>query len=74
MKPLTSLRCVVVGISFSLLGFAGPQALWAQRSDDSLAIPATDEGLAGIGPIRRADWFRNLWNERRNLWATRTHG
>lgn len=72
MKPLISLRCVVVGISFSLLGFAGPQALWAQRSDDSLAIPATDEGLAGIGPIRRADWFRNLWNERRNLWATRT--
>ena len=29
--------------------------------DDS-AMPAT-------GPVRRADWFRNLWRERRTAWA-----
>jgi lysophospholipase L1-like esterase len=33
------------------------------------AIPATDEGLPGAGPIRRYDWFRNLWLERRTAWA-----
>ena len=34
-------------------------------------IPATDEGLPGAGPIRRYDWFRNLWRERRSAWARR---
>jgi lysophospholipase L1-like esterase len=34
-------------------------------------IPATDEGLPGAGPIRRYDWFRNLWRERRSAWAQR---
>lgn len=35
-------------------------------------IPATDDGLPGQGPIRRADWFRRLWVDRRSLWAQRT--
>jgi lysophospholipase L1-like esterase len=34
-------------------------------------IPATDDGLAGEGPIRRYDWFRNLWASRRAGWAAR---
>jgi lysophospholipase L1-like esterase len=36
-----------------------------------LAIPETDEGLPGSGPIRRYDWFRRLWLERRTAWAKR---
>jgi lysophospholipase L1-like esterase len=32
-------------------------------------IPATDEGLPGAGPIRRYDWFRNLWQAKRSGWA-----
>jgi lysophospholipase L1-like esterase len=35
----------------------------------ALAIPATDEGLPGAGPIRRYDWFQKLWLERRTQWA-----
>lgn len=38
----------------------------------SIDIPDSDEGLPGAGPIRRADWFRKIWNERRSLWLTRT--
>ena len=34
-------------------------------------IPATDEGLPGTGPIRRYDWFRQLWTEKRSAWAGR---
>ena len=34
-------------------------------------IPATDDGLPGSGPIRRYDWFRKLWTERRGQFATR---
>lgn len=36
---------------------------------DSLKLPATDEGLPGAGPIRRYDWFRNLWRKRRSAFA-----
>ncbi|MFK5920774.1 MAG: GDSL-type esterase/lipase family protein [Verrucomicrobiota bacterium] len=32
-------------------------------------IPASDEGLPGAGPIRRYDWFKNLWQKRRETWS-----
>lgn len=36
-----------------------------------IELPATDDGLPGAGPIRRYDWFRNLWNQRRTAWSKR---
>jgi len=33
------------------------------------AIPATDKGLPGEGPIRRYAWFQNLWEKKRTSWA-----
>lgn len=45
--------------------------------DPALAIPANDDGLPGAGPIRRYDWFRKLWLEKRSGWAkraTQDHG
>ncbi|MCA9081926.1 MAG: G-D-S-L family lipolytic protein, partial [Planctomycetaceae bacterium] len=36
-----------------------------------VSLPETDDGLPGAGPIRRYDWFRNLWNQRRGNWAKR---
>jgi lysophospholipase L1-like esterase len=39
--------------------------------DSRFAIPATDAGLPGSGPIRRMDWFKKLWQERRTAWAQR---
>jgi len=38
---------------------------------EQLQIPPTDVGLPGAGPIRRYDWFRNLWADRRVRWAAR---
>ncbi|RYD36317.1 MAG: G-D-S-L family lipolytic protein, partial [Verrucomicrobiaceae bacterium] len=38
----------------------------------ALAVPATDGGLPGAGPIRRMDWFTQLWLQRRTQWAERT--
>ena len=43
----------------------------AAQAADRFAIPATDEGLPGAGPIRRYEWFQNLWRERRSGWAAR---
>jgi lysophospholipase L1-like esterase len=41
------------------------------RKAANLQIPDTDDGLPGEGPIRRYDWFRRLWTERRTRWASR---
>lgn len=46
----------------SLLGQDKPGATY-------LELPATDEGLPGAGPIRRYDWFKNLWTQRRTEWT-----
>ncbi len=37
-------------------------------------IPATDDGLPGAGPIRRYEWFQDLWKKKREGWATRVQG
>jgi lysophospholipase L1-like esterase len=42
-----------------------------QEPDAHFQIPATDDGLPGAGPIRRYDWFRKLWVQRRSAWAQR---
>ncbi|MCC7373007.1 MAG: DUF1080 domain-containing protein [Verrucomicrobiales bacterium] len=34
-------------------------------------LPDTDAGVPGAGPVRRYDWFRKVWNERRGAWAAR---
>src|SRR5436190_165533 len=47
------------------------QAGEAAATKASLEIPASDEGLPGQGPVRRYDWFRKLWSERRTRWASR---
>jgi len=36
----------------------------------SFDIPDTDDGLPGVGPMRRYDWFKGLWKDRRGMWAT----
>lgn len=48
-----------------------PPAATAPAAAASLAIPATDDGLPGAGPIRRFDWFQKLWLESRTRWAAR---
>jgi len=37
----------------------------------SWVLPATDEGLPGSGPLRRADWFRQLWESKRRAWVSK---
>jgi len=40
-------------------------------AERSFVLPATDDGVAGTGPIRRFDWFQKLWTEKRSGWAKR---
>lgn len=44
-------------------------AVSASATTDRFALPASDDGLPGTGPLRRYPWFEKLWRERRTTWA-----
>lgn len=66
--PLTGRLALVL----TLLGAAPQLVRGEEKPAVSIEIPATDDGLPGAGPIRRYDWFRNLWSQKRGGWAKRT--
>ncbi len=49
------------------VGAGAPAAIASDAS--AIQIPASDEGLPGAGPLRREDWFQQLWLTRRSGWA-----
>lgn len=69
---LSSLRLLLVAACVVALAapFTSAQGV-APQAPDPFAIPATNDGLPGDGPIRRFDWFQKLWRERRSAWAAR---
>ncbi|HYV29712.1 MAG TPA: G-D-S-L family lipolytic protein, partial [Candidatus Binatia bacterium] len=69
MNPSSAIRFLLIAFSF-MLGEATPHAQ-DKPTPAHFQIPATDDGLPGAGPIRRYDWFRKLWTERRTAWAAR---
>ena len=64
-------RALVFAAALLALGIPGAaaQSPAPAQGADQFTIPPTDEGLAGSGPIRRYDWFQELWRERRSAWA-----
>jgi len=66
--PLLLAAALLAGSALSL----SAQTPVAPAAEARFALPATDEGLPGTGPIRRYDWFKNLWQERRTKWASDT--
>ncbi len=63
---------------FVLLAFALPTLFWSIESahaqdkgdaKNSIAIPASDDGMPGAGPVRRAEWFQKTWLDRRTKFA-----
>lgn len=60
-------RVLLLAVAFAIVS-----SDWqATAAESKWAIPATDEGLPGTGPIRRYDWFKNLWQRKRSGWAKR---
>ena len=80
MPRSTSLptRAAVLALCLLAAGVSDSIAQTAPaQSTDPLALPATDDGLPGAGPIRRYDWFKQVWHDRRSAWARerdRDHG
>lgn len=71
MRLSNGLRAFVAGVSLAGMGLLPVRAQdSAPSAANRWAIPATDDGLPGAGPIRRYEWFRKLWSERRGKWAS----
>ncbi|MDB6034740.1 MAG: GDSL-like Lipase/Acylhydrolase [Verrucomicrobiales bacterium] len=73
MKLSFAMRSLLVALLL-LSGGISPQAAdkpAANSNDTRFKIPDTDEGLPGEGPIRRQDWFRKTWKDRRSKWVDR---
>ena len=67
---MLSLPCFI--LSANLFCFASlPLVAQETAATTSFELPSTDDGLPGAGPIRRFDWFKTLWNTKRNGWAKR---
>jgi len=69
MKKNTSLRASsIVLAALSLICFTELLTAQDKPAKISVELPATDDGLPGAGPIRRYDWFKNLWTQKRSTW------
>jgi lysophospholipase L1-like esterase len=71
-KPLhILLLAALLGSLLTAFPRAQENATSTAPAEARFQIPPTDEGLPGAGPIRRYDWFRDLWTARRSAWAKR---
>ena len=68
MKLIISLLAATIFLAF--IAAAQPAAP-TPGVDVRYRIPAEDAALPGAGPLRRADWFQQLWTQRRSAWAER---
>jgi len=65
----SSLRSVVPFLACLFLCASAVRLRAEENPALGIELPATDEGLPGAGPIRRQDWFKEIWNQRRSAWA-----
>ncbi len=65
----TCFRFLSWSFVFLLVSGANSRAASSPPGSSKFQIPATDAGLPGDGPIRRYDWFKKLWEQRRSQWA-----
>lgn len=69
MKSLFVSLVLFVVLFLSLWQTAVAQDAAVAEPAASLALPASDAGVPGVGPVRHEDWFVNTWNERRSHFA-----
>lgn len=69
MRIYSTLRAVTLTSAFCFFAVLLPvDNGFAAEEESRFAIPSTNEGLPGEGPIRRYEWFQNLWESRRSSW------
>ena len=64
-----SLRSLVPFLACLFLYASAAELRAEEQPALGIELPATDDGLPGAGPIRRHDWFKQVWTQRRSAWA-----
>ncbi len=71
MRIYFLLACLACVFSSPSTCFGQEKQEPAKAKKSPLDLPTAD-GQPGVGPLRQADWFRNLWNSKRNEWSAAT--
>lgn len=53
----------------ALMFAALPVNLIVADDANRFVLPETDDNVPGVGPLRRADWFKGVWKNRRTVFA-----
>jgi len=69
MKAFVNEGYAALGRAIACSAFMFITVFCAVGEELSFALPESNDGLPGEGPIRRYEWFQNLWVSRRALWA-----
>jgi lysophospholipase L1-like esterase len=67
MKPLHRSSLILLCILSGVPAAAAQDATVAEASN--IALPTSEAGVPGVGPIRNEPWFVQLWNDRRTAFA-----
>jgi len=65
LRPLSMCLCSIA----LCFGVSAPGQDKKASPSERFEIPGSDDSLPGVGPMRRYDWFKNLWSERRSKWS-----
>jgi len=71
MRLYCLLTCLFGVFSFQSTCLGQEKQEPAKTEKSPLDLPKAD-GQPGVGPLRQADWFRDLWNSKRRAWSTST--
>ena len=63
------LLLIVAMVAAPPVAMSQPATAEVEADVDTYALPESNDGLPGVGPIRRYDWFQNLWRQRRSQWS-----
>lgn len=72
LRKITAAALFALGVALTIAAEPNAAATSPATAVDPFAIPATDDGLPGAGPIRRTESFQRIWRDRRTAWAKRT--
>ena len=61
IRSLAPAGVTCLALALLVVAVSAQAPVGSASTDDRFAIPATDEGLPGTGPIRRNEWFQNQW-------------
>ncbi len=63
MRSMALFMLLVLGLTADITAMA------QDKPASKFALPATDDGVAGDGPVRRQKWFQDHWVARREKFA-----